>query len=310
MNSYTSARVYIGVPNALALNQAALDATYAGVVAANVGWVRITLPWNAIQATSTTAAAGFNWTAADLAVNRALNAGLKVQVALTGPLPSGVATVTPAAFTPFAQAVAQRYKSHGAGIAVAGGFVAEFQVWDEPNVNTNWPAATSPAPVSASGYTAVLVAAYRVIKASHPGAVVVMAGLQACTTATTQVGRTKITIRQDPVSYLTAMYAARVTGCFDVAAYHPLTLPTAQFPDPPAPSGVTMKQADAFWAALKAKEPSKRVYWGKIGFVEGPTNGVGVISEDQQAAYLDTMRWFAEDRKSWVSGLSLVSWRD
>jgi hypothetical protein len=252
----------------------------------------------------------FSWATADLAVNRALAAGLKIQLVLVGPLPTGVTTVTPATFTPFAQAAAQRYRPGGPGITVAGQFVAEFQVWDEPNVNTNWPAATSPAPVSASGYTAVLKAAHTAIKASHPGAVVVMAGLQACTTATVQVGRTSTTTRQDPVAYLTAMYSAGAKGYFDVAAYHPLTLPTGQFPDPPAPSGATMKQADAFWTALKAREPGKKVYWSKVGFVSGPTNGVGVISEDQQAAYLDTMRWFTEDRKLWVAGLGLVSWRD
>jgi hypothetical protein len=310
LNSYTSARVYIGLPNALSLNQAALDAAYAGINGANVDWVRITLPWNAVQATSTTTVAGFNWTAADLAVNRALAAGLKVQAVLKGPLPTGVTTVTAANFTPFVQAAAQRYRPGGVGIAVAGGFVAEYQVWDEPNVNTNWPAATNPAPVSAGGYVAVLKAAHAAIKSNHPGTVVLMAGLQACTTATTQVGRTRTTTRQDPVAYLNAMYLARVAGYFDVAAYHPLTLPTAQFPDPPAPSGVTMKQADAFWAALRAREPGKRVQWGRVGFVEGPTNGVGVVSEDQQAAYLDTIRWFAEDRRSWVTGLALESWRD
>jgi hypothetical protein len=293
MNSYTSARVYIGVPNALALNQAALDATYAGVVAANVGWVRITLPWNAIQPSSSPV---YDWFFADRAINRALAAGLRVQVVIRGPLPAGVTTVTAAIFTPFVQAVAQRYRPSGAGITVAGGFVAELQVWDEPNVVANWPTA-----VSAAAYTAVLKSAYGAIKSSHPGAVVVAAGLQACTTATG---------RQDPVAYLNAMYTAGATGYFDVAAYHPLMLPTAQFPDPPAPSGMTMTQADAFYAALRTREPGKKVQWGRIGYVSGATNGVGVVSEEQQSAYLDTVRWFAEDRRSWVAGLALDSWRD
>lgn len=310
MNSYTSARVYITVPNALSLNQSQLDQYYSDIKAANVNWVRITLPWNVVQPnaptvtttttwwlifpiTTTTVTPTFEWAAADLAINRALAAGLNVQVLLAPPKPNWVARIDPSTFTNFAKYVANRYKPGGAGIAPgnAGRFVAEYQVWHEPNVIANWTGTI----VSASQYTAVLKAAYTAIKASHSGAVVVAAGLQACTS----LGGA----RQDPVAFLSAMYSSGAKGYLDVAAYNPLTLPTDQFPDPPAPSGLTMKQADAFYAALKARDAGRKVYW-RFGF-QTPT-----MSTVQQAAYLDTMRWFAEERKAWVAGIVLPQWRD
>lgn len=320
--SATAARVYINVPDALRLNQVALDTTFAGVRALNATAVRIPVAWKAVQPTHPTY---FNWVATDLAVARAVAAGLRVMLVLAPPKPFWAATIDPTNFAAFAGAAAVRYK----------GRVAEYQVWDEPNVLASWPGATMVVP---SDYTLVLKASYTAIKTNDPAALVIFGGLRAIDETTTitlpgplggpllaKTVRTKI----EPAEFLAEIYVAS-QKYFDILAYHPLSITTDTRPFPPAPSGDSIAGHDRLFASMTygasvtavaartarglgqaapiprvttVTPASKKVYWTAVGYE------LAQFTQYQQAYYLDTMRWLAQTRPE-VTGMGIVSFRD
>lgn len=297
--SATAARVYINVPDALNLSQGALDATYAGIKGLNATSVRIPVAWKSVQPTS---AQYFKWDATDLAVNRALAAGLRVLLVLSPPKPFWTATVTPTAFAAFAGAAAVRYK----------GKVAEYQVWDEPNVIANWPGTQGQrVPFDpAIGYAAVLQASHAAIKKADSAALVVFGGLRAC--ATIRVGRGVVTA-YEPAEFVSQIIGT-VNPYFDVMAYHPLSVTIEQRPFPPAPSGDSIAGHDRLFSAMStgninvrrgrtSSPSSKKVYWTAVGY------DLTQFTQTQQAYYLDTLRRLAQTRPE-VTGLGVVSFRD
>jgi hypothetical protein len=104
----------------------------------------------------------------------------------------------PQEFASFVGALATRYK----------GKIGAYEIWNEPNGYQFW----SPAP-DAAAYTELLKAAYPVIKAADPNAVVIAAGLGSV------ISFGNLTI--DPVTYLQEMYDAGAQGYFDAVAFHP-----------------------------------------------------------------------------------------
>jgi hypothetical protein len=294
--SATAARIYINVPDALDMNQAALDATYAGIKALNATAVRITVSWKAVQPSQPTY---FTWTATDQAVNRAAAAGLRVLLVLSPPKPWWTATVDPAKFALFAGAAAKRYK----------GRVAEYQIWDEPNVVQSWPGTTA---VNPATYGAVLKASRSAIKAADPAALVVFGGLQACTTQTPAGARGAagpVRTAVEPVEFLKEIFGS-ISGDFDILAYHPRSVSTAQNATVRPPSGDTIAQHDRLYQAMSTPgargtitAPTKKVYWTAVGY------DMAQYTTAQQAYFLDTIRRLAQTRPE-VTGLGVYSFRD
>lgn len=107
----------------------------------------------------------------------------------------------PADYTTYASfvgALASRY----------GDRVAAYEIWDQPNVQTNWNGKT----VSGTEYVAFLSSAYTAIKSAQPEAVVVSAGL-----APTGGGPGAVNDRD----FLRQMYAAGLADISDGIGAHP-----------------------------------------------------------------------------------------
>lgn len=105
----------------------------------------------------------------------------------------------PGDFARFMEALAARYQ----------GQVAAYEIWNEPNLNYEW-GYLEPDP---AGYTALLQAAYRAVKAVDPAAIVISGGL-----ATT--GEGSATAMGD-LDFLRGMYQAGAKGYFDALGSHP-----------------------------------------------------------------------------------------
>ena len=299
--SVTSARVSVAIPDALSLNQTKLNQITAGAKAVKVNHVVISLPWSSIQTARTT----WSWTAADRAVNTALNAGLGVTIILDGPRPSwSLDPISSVEFAAYANAVALRYRR-----------VTEFQVWTYPNINDYWPEAPD-----AGEYVEVLKATYLALKKVNPATKVIFGSLQPAATARvrTTVARTRrgratrgstsqvSPSELSPSQFLSGCYTVGAKPYFDILAYTTHSLPAAQALNPPAPSGDMIKQSDDLREVMvRNGDGGKKVYW-----TAGYDTDTGKFTQTQQALYLDTLRWFAEVRRDHVGGLTIHTYRD
>lgn len=293
--SAVTARVYVSLPNVHTLTQSQLDTLYTAIKAAKIYAVRIPIPWNVVQPTNLTT---YAWTDIDRAINRALLKDLQVIAVAAPPKPSWAPiNFDPALFSAFAAAIAARYKVRGRGLTSANRLksVTQLQLWDQPNAPT---ASTYMLPAN---YVRMLRLAYPAVKKANPaGVTVIAAALQACRTVLFGANRAV-----DPVTYLKLMYALGARSLFDAAAFNPLSVATPQNPTPPAPSGNTVKVSDALRAMMvRAGDRTKKLHWSNVGY------DTDLVSQRQQADYLETMRRFAELRKDHLAGIGIYTYQD
>lgn len=133
------------------------------------------------------------------------------------------------------------------------------------------------APVSASGYTQMLKAAYTAIKAANPDAVVLAGSLG----ATTDVNGVSVT----PQRFLADMYAAGAAGYFDALSYHPyhFTLPFS------AGAGTTnapLDQVRRLYELMVANGDGDKKIWA-TEYGTATTPGWGVTQTEQAAMLRD-----------------------
>jgi LysM repeat protein len=158
----------IGFNIGIEMNMDAPDPSFAVASAQDLGvaWVKINVLWKDFEAVP----GSIDLAALDAQIAPALDAGLNVMLTLSaapqwarvsqeadGP-PTDYAT-----FAQFAGAVAGRYR----------GRVRAYEIWDRPNVRSQW----SGTPLSATSYVGLLRAAYNAIKNVDPSALVISAGL-------------------------------------------------------------------------------------------------------------------------------------
>ena len=145
---------------------------------------------------------------------------------------------------------------------------------------------------------------YPVIKSIQSSAKVIFAGLQSCNTSFPPSSRSRNPTHIDPVTFVKACYERGVKDYFDIIAYHPLSVSTAQIHRPLPPNARTIAEADRLHAAMIAGgDANKPMYWTKVGF------DTALVTPAQQRDYLSTMRWFSQTRL-WVTGLGVYSYRD
>ena len=271
------------------------------------GTGRGSVPTTTSATTTTTATVtnpNFVWAGADLAVNRAIAAGLKITIVLAPPRPSWAVKVTDTAFAGFASAVANRYKSKGAGLLTANASkpVTDYQVWHYPNIDSSWGDAPS-----ASEYVGVLRAASNAIKAASTTNTVIFGNLHPCTddlAGQREIGTRHVSAWYSPQTFLRLAYAAGAKDSFTALAYTPLSLPSVSIVGVPSPSGDSIKQSDSIRAVMTSNgDSAKKIYW-TIGY------DTTVFTQVQQAYYLDRLRRLAEARKDHVARLALYSYRD
>jgi len=243
-------------------SQADTDKAFDLLKADGVTSVRMLIPWAGVEATNNT----YNWSAIDRMVNSAVAHDMTILgvvdstptwAGVSGGAPLSAAPADPAEFASFMGALATRYK----------GKIGAYEIWNEPNGYQFW----SPAP-DAAAYTALLKAAYPVIKAADPNAVVIAAGLGSVISFGT------LTI--DPVTYLQEMYDAGAQGYFDAVAYHPY-LYSKLFSTPSPYASAPINQVEAMHAIMvEYGDGAKQIWATEYG---QPSD---YVSEQNQADYI------------------------
>jgi hypothetical protein len=177
---------------------------------AGVGWIRQQLPWEQIEPltkgqTTDPKFGASTWAKFDDIVDRATGLGMNVILRLdTSPrwalppdAPDGLGPpVNDADYWDFVSQVATRYK----------GRVAAYQIWNEPNLTSEW----GHRPPDAVAYARLLRGATERIHAVDPSARVLMAALAPTLTENADA--------LNELAYLQQLYDAGARGAFDVLA--------------------------------------------------------------------------------------------
>jgi hypothetical protein len=177
---------------------------------AGVRWLRQQLPWEQIEPVSKgqtidPSYGTSTWAKFDDIVDRANALGMQVMLridtsprwALPPDAPDGLSPPTNEQdYWDFVTQVASRYR----------GRVAAYQVWNEPNLNSEW----GGRPPDAAAYARLLRGASERIRASDPAARVVMAAFAPTLTESADA--------LNELIYLQQLYAAGARGTFDVLA--------------------------------------------------------------------------------------------
>lgn len=236
----------------------------------------------------------FHWEAADQVVAAAEYYGLDLVVRLDQH-PAWVSDVDMsfnappeklADYADYVQRVAERYR----------GRVRAYIIWNEPNLAIEW-GGKRPDP---AGFTGLLAAGYRAVKAGDPEALVVAAGLAPTNSHDEQA--------MDERDFLRAMYRAGAGAYFDVLAAHPYSF--GQPPDAPASDS----DHPAFDRLVELREimvvfgdRHKPVWITEMGWTvmpppEQPDIGVSL---EQQAAYLVQALDIIRQQWPWVELITI-----
>lgn len=184
-------------------SQAETDMALDLLKAAGVTNIRILVPWMGVEPVDDM----WTWGAVDRMVNGAAARDIEVLAVLNSPpmwasVPDvPLLTGRPASaaeFAEYAGMVATRY----------AGKISAYEIWNEPNFWAFW----APGP-NAAQYTEILKAAYPVIKAADPNAVVVAGSVAAVLDF--------FNITANPVRFVSEMYDAGAAGYFDALSVHP-----------------------------------------------------------------------------------------
>lgn len=176
---------------------------------AGFNWVKQTFAWETIEASGRGA---FDWSVSDRVVTHVNQKGLKLLARMSmDPDKAGFWAGAPPAngdlFAEYVGAVAARYNC----TPQASGCIQAFQIWNEPNLAREWGGAR-PNPAE---YVAFLQKAYAAIKAVHPSAIVINAGMA-------PTGDDSAVAMPDD-KYYDLMYQAmggNSTGYFDMLGVH------------------------------------------------------------------------------------------
>jgi polysaccharide biosynthesis protein PslG len=262
--------------------------------AAGVGWIRQELPWEQVEpvAKGQTTDPKFGestWAKFDDIVSRADGAGIQIILRLdTSPrwaLPSDAADglgppVNDADYWDFVTQVAQRYR----------GRVAAYQVWNEPNLNSEW----GGHPPDAPAYARLLRGASERIRAIDPAAKVLMAALAPTLTENADA--------LNELLYLQQLYDAGARGTFDVLAVQAYGLQGG--PDDPrvGPADVTFSRPVLVRQLMERNGDAATPVWAtEMGWNVNPPGMLiqrfGRVTPSLQARY--TVRALARVRAQW-----------
>lgn len=251
----------------------------ADLVDLGVDWLRIPVPWSAIEYEQ---GSYHQWEYVDRSWDAAIAAGQKViaDVSFTPAWARSGGTdrqppTDPSTYADFCAVVAQRYP----------GMVLEL--WNEPNNPPFW---TTP---NAAAYAGLIEVAYPAIKAARPSTLVLSGGIGFAPGG------------PDPHTFLADVYTA-LDGAtaFDAVAAHPYCWPA--FPSSPGSAWLAMSlMRDAMSAN---GDTGKRIWITEMGAPTG-SNGEMEITEQDQADMLTEAYnlWFGYDWAGpmcWYSHLS------
>ncbi|MGB9724206.1 MAG: hypothetical protein ACP5OO_02030 [Chloroflexia bacterium] len=255
-------------------------------------WIVEIFPWAYIEKSP----GRFDWAHADLVISAAYQQGLSIIARLdivpAWARPAGSSTrylerERYADYARYVQAFAARYRER----------VRHIIIWNEPNTAFEW-GGRPPDPVA---YTELLCTAYAAVKAVHPEAVVLAAGL-APTVESPEGGRA-----WDDLAYLQAMYDAGAGGCFDGLAAHAYGWrePFRQQPDP---SRVNFRRVELLRRVMERNgDRGKKIYITEAGWNDHP-RWVNAVRPAERIAYtLEACRW--SETQDWLAVLAFWQFR-
>ncbi len=246
-------------------SQADLNSEMTALSSFGVSWIRIDVAWADLQPNS--ASQALQWSKIDPIVSAAKAHHLHILATLAY-TPSWAAVAgcddssqkcTPASdaqFANYATSVAKRYNST----------ICAFEIWNEENNQGFW----TPAP-NAVTYTNLLKATYPALKKVDPSAPVLLGSFGPLD---------DLSGSQQPVTFLSDLYAAGARGYFDVVGFHPYSYPA--LPDTVASwSGWSMMNdlPTSIRSVMTANGDSNKQVW--ITEYGAPTNGPGPTETDQ-----------------------------
>jgi hypothetical protein len=255
---------------------------------AGFNWITEQVEWDAVELQP----GQYDWSQLDNIVNDGNTAGLNIMLSFEhAPVfyrsdTSGLMPSDPSTFGAFMSAVATRY----------AGKVQGYEIWNEENLDRE----AGPGNVDPSTYLPLLEAAYPVIKAADPNALVL---LGAPSPTTSDVPGSVM----DDLTYLQNLYAinnGEVIGYFDVLSAHP-----SGFSNPPDCTPATPECSlsgawntdDSFFAFTRVSEyhdimvqngdANKQIWFTEYGYCSNTTPPPGYeyckyVTEDQQSQFL------------------------
>lgn len=275
------------------------------IAAAGFGWVKVNFGWREIELEK----GEFDWSHTDAIVEMANTDGLDIIARIDfqpewagGGYPASGPPDEPQDLADFMTALASRYT----------GRIRAYQIWNEPNLGTEWGGQT-PDP---GAYVKLLGVAYDAIKEADPNAMVISAGLSPTGTWDEQT-------RPDDW-YLESMYLAMdgsSDGYFDVLGAHgagylspPETDPATVEADPALGGHRSMafrRIEDLRAIMVKYGDQDKQIALLEFGWTSDPRPESPyhwhAVSEETKADYMVRAYQFARDNWSpWIGVMSLI----
>lgn len=246
-------------------------------------WMRVLIDWHAIEPEK----GEFYWSYVDHWVDGAKQRGMRVLglIAYTpewARYPGAYFTappVDPVDFAAFATTVAMRYHDR----------IADWEIWNEPNLPLFFGFAGSPATV----YAQLLATTYPAIKAVQPNSTVIAAGLSRA------VGV------DAPPNFLNGMYASGAKDHFDAIAMHPYVFPGGIGADP---SNGWSDLARVHDVMTLNGDGDKKVWMTEFGAPTSAPSAEGVSQEEQARQILDVLAGVAS--AGWSGPAFIYSIRD
>lgn len=296
---YRSARFGVNA-ELTAYDDAELPRQLAMMQQAGVTWVRQFIYWDRVEAEP----GHFVWDEYDRIVSAVRGTGTLQLVAVLMNTPAWARDAEspnnpttppafPASFARFAGAFAERY----------GESVDVVQVWDEPNLYTNW----GLLPPRAAVYTAMLADAYAAIHAADPHVTVIAAALA----PTIETGPDNIS----ELVYLNDMYAFGAADIMDAVAGKPYGFDFSPDDRRVHDRLLNFSRFAALRAVMVANGDTATPLWGsQWGWNTLPDDWRGLpsiwgeVTQDEQIAYTLGAIDRAEREWPWLGGLILHHW--
>ncbi len=269
----------------------------------------------------------YNWTSVNNQLREFVPRVRHVVLRVHHPTPAGIADPPVsasdlAAFGSFVQALATHVRTTW---RPQGLETVAYEIWNEPNLGTEWGPPESPVQPSAAQYTALLKTGYQGARAGDPQAIVISAGLattggslrdssaarnEVMAWASWFYGTDKVV---PDLTFLNNIYRNGAKGYFDALGSHPYGGRDAPGTAPTAATGpIYFRRAEEQRQVMLSHGDTSPIWATEFGWILntgcdlGPFNWMKV-SEAQQAQYLVDAYKYAEQHWPWMGPMLIFN---